>query len=98
MQMIIGIIFLILALLLMFLGGIPIGVCFGLSGFLGLIAVRGFDAALSILASTTYTWTSTEGLIPLPLFILMGFFAFHSGITSELFDTANKWLGRFPGG
>ena len=87
----------IFVLFLMFLG-IPVGVSFGLAGFIGLIMVRGFEAALSILGSVPYTWTSMEALTPLPLFILMGLFAFHSGISTELFDTANKWLGRLPGG
>jgi tripartite ATP-independent transporter DctM subunit len=39
-----------------------------------------------------------EMLIALPLFVLMGNFAFQSGISADLFEAANKWLGRLPGG
>ena len=33
-----------------------------------------------------------------PLFVLMGQFTFHSGISRDLYDTAHKWLGHFRGG
>jgi TRAP-type mannitol/chloroaromatic compound transport system permease large subunit len=33
-----------------------------------------------------------------PLVILMSAFTFYAGITTELFYTASKWLGRLPGG
>jgi tripartite ATP-independent transporter DctM subunit len=32
------------------------------------------------------------------MFILIGFLAFHAGITEKLFDAATKWLGWVPGG
>jgi TRAP-type C4-dicarboxylate transport system permease large subunit len=41
---------------------------------------------------------SSYMLTVVPLFILMGEFAYHSGISEDLFETANKWLGRLPGG
>jgi tripartite ATP-independent transporter DctM subunit len=34
----------------------------------------------------------------LPMFILIGFLAFHAGLTTKLFDAATKWLGWVPGG
>jgi tripartite ATP-independent transporter DctM subunit len=34
----------------------------------------------------------------LPMFILIGFLAYHAGITQQLFDAARKWLGWMPGG
>src|SRR5690606_1800747 len=34
----------------------------------------------------------------LPMFILIGYLAFHAGITESLFDAARKWLGWVPGG
>jgi C4-dicarboxylate transporter, DctM subunit len=85
------------AVLLMFLG-IPIGAAFGLAGFAGLVITRGFDPALSMMGSAVYQWMSQEMLLPLPLFVLMGMFVFHSGVADSLFDAANKWLSRLPGG
>jgi C4-dicarboxylate transporter DctM subunit len=37
-------------------------------------------------------------LTVIPMFILMGQFAFHSGISKDLFDASNKWLAHLPGG
>ncbi len=34
----------------------------------------------------------------IPLFVLMGEFAFHAGLTRELYGTAYRWLGHLPGG
>jgi len=78
--------------------GVPIGVGFAVSGFAGIIWSRGLDAGLSILGSVPFTWASSPMLIPMPLFILMGFLAFHSGISRDLYQAAFKWFGRLPGG
>uniref|UniRef100_A0A7C2NZF7 TRAP transporter large permease n=1 Tax=candidate division WOR-3 bacterium TaxID=2052148 RepID=A0A7C2NZF7_UNCW3 len=78
--------------------GIPIGVAFGVSGFLGIAWARGFDVALSMLGTIPYSWASSPMLIPMPLFIFMGFLAFHSGISKDLYEAAFKWFGRLPGG
>jgi tripartite ATP-independent transporter DctM subunit len=37
-------------------------------------------------------------LLVLPLFIMMGFFAYHAGITRDLYWMARQWLGHLPGG
>ena len=34
----------------------------------------------------------------LPLFIMMGFFAYYAGITKDLYWTAQRWFGHLPGG
>lgn len=92
-----GIIVLIIFFLLVF-QGVPIGVGFAIAGFVGLVWSRGFDAALSILGSVPYTWASSPMLIPMPLFILMGFLAFRSGISRDLYEATSKWLSKLPGG
>jgi len=39
----------------------------------------------------------TFGLLPLPLFILMGTVMFHSGIAPLMIDAVDRWLGALPG-
>jgi C4-dicarboxylate transporter DctM subunit len=78
--------------------GLPIGISFAVVGLIGLILTRGAQAALVTLGSAPYTWASMEPFVCLLLFVLMGMFAFESGISNELFDTARKWFARFPGG
>jgi tripartite ATP-independent transporter DctM subunit len=84
-------------IILMFLG-LPIAVCFGTVGFLGLWAVKGLEAALGVLAVTPYMWASHYVLMAIPLFVLMGYFSFRAGISTELYDCAYKWIGHIPGG
>ena len=78
--------------------GMPIAFAFTLVGTLGIILLRGLVPGLSMLDTAPFTWGSAVSLLPLPLFILMGQFAVHSGISQDLYDTAHKWIGRFRGG
>ncbi len=84
-------------LFLVFLG-MPIGFAFAFVGFIGLTLIRGLLPGLAILGQAPYFWASTYTLVCVPLFVLMGQFAFHSGISRDLYDSAHKWVGRAPGG
>jgi len=88
---------LIAFLLLAFLG-MPIAFSFALVGFVGVLLIKGIGPGLSMLGSAPWQWASQAGLLVVPLFILMGQFAFHSGISRDLYIAANKWIGRLPGG
>lgn len=78
--------------------GMPIGFSFATVGFIGIVSCRGLSAGLSILGSMPYTWASNYNLVAVPLFILMGQFVFHSKISTDLYETAYKWVGKLPGG
>lgn len=88
----------VVAFLALAMIGMPIGFSFATVGFIGIIFLRGLDPALSILGSMPYTWASNYNLVAVPLFILMGQFAFHSRISADLYDAAYKWVGKLPGG
>ena len=53
---------------------------------------------LFIVATTTYGQTTHPGLITIPLFLLMGNFLLHSGISDRLFQALNYWLSGLSGG
>lgn len=77
----------------------PIGFAMALVGFLGMVVTNpNINAALSTLGMAPYHSTASFIIAVAPLFILMGELALYSGISQDLFDTANKWLGRMPGG
>jgi len=57
-----------------------------------------FTAALGVLQNVPATQASTYSLTVIPLFILMGNFAFASGMSEGLYSVGNKWLNRLPGG
>lgn len=82
---------------LLFLG-VPVGVALALVGFVGFAGVSGIDAALGIIRIVPYSTFSNYNLIVIPVFILMGNFAFHSGLSSDLYTTARTWFGRVRGG
>ncbi len=94
----VGILGMCLLFFFLFLG-LPIGFAMALTGFLGMIVVyQGLPPSLSMLGISSYDTAASYMLTVVPLFILMGEFAYHSGISKDLFDTAYKWLGRLPGG
>lgn len=84
-------------LLLAFLG-MPIAFAFAIIGFVGMVLIKDIGPALSTLGAAPWQWASNPTLVVAPLFILMGQFAFQSGISGELFSAAYKWMGRLPGG
>jgi tripartite ATP-independent transporter DctM subunit len=86
-------------LMVLLLGGMPIGFAMGMVGYIGL-GVLGFNLtpALNMLGIAPYSTSASFILAVAPLFILMGLMASEAGISKELFETAQKWLGRLPGG
>lgn len=88
----------IAVLVLLMFTGLPIAVCFGAVGFVGVWIIKGFEAAMGTVGITPYMWASHYVLMAIPLFILMGFFAFRAGISTDLYDCAYKWFGHIPGG
>ena len=70
----------------------------GLIGFLGFCYLVGIGPALGLLKTVPYSTFASESLSVIPLFILMGTFAFSSGLSKDLYNAAYKWLGHFRGG
>lgn len=92
------VLFLIVLFLGLVLNGIPVGISFAISGFIGIWIIRGLDVALSLLGSIPYTWASSPLLLSMPLFVFMGFLAFEAEISKDLYLAASRWLGSLPGG
>jgi len=67
-------------------------------GTLGLVAIIGWESGLGMVGTIPHSKAVTYTLSVLPMFILIGFLAFHAGITESLFDAGRKWLGWLPGG
>lgn len=79
--------------------GVPIGFGMAITGFLGMIVLnKSLPPSLAMLGIGPYDTGASYMLTVVPLFILMGELAFHSGISKDLFETASKWFGRVRGG
>ncbi len=75
-----------------------IGMAMALIGFLGLWWMVGWQAGSSILGLTPMSEGSSYTLSVIPLFVLMGQFAFLSGISRDIYKTVYAWMGHLRGG
>jgi len=78
--------------------GLPVAYALGFLGLIGLTVNINWIAACSNLISILFGATSSYPLSCIPMFILMGELSYQAGITEDLFDAANVWLGRLRGG
>jgi tripartite ATP-independent transporter DctM subunit len=78
---------------------VPIAFAMAFMGILGLICLKRTPfIALATVGDIPYLHTADFVYVAIPMFMLMGELAFYSGISSDLFECANRWLGRLPGG
>ncbi len=77
---------------------VPIGIAMGIAGVGGFALLSGTTPALNLLANVPLSVLTNYNLIVIPMFILMGAFASHSGMSTELFKAGRAWLGHRRGG
>ena len=85
-------------LLVLFLLKMPVAFAMALVGFAGFAYLADPGPALSLLAQDIFETFSSYPLSVIPMFILMGTFAFASGISQRLFSTTYTWVGSLRGG
>ena len=73
------------------LGGMP-----AFSDFSHFTAI--LNVALNAASSVPFTQIHKFIFLALPMFMLMGEIAYRTGLARDMFDCANKWMGRLPGG
>ncbi|MEI4472226.1 TRAP transporter large permease [Frigidibacter sp. MR17.24] len=77
---------------------VPIAIALLAVSFLGIWTIAGLRPAMSMLSTIPYTTSASWTLSSIPMFLLMGFIAYHSGLTRGLFEAARVWWGWLPGG
>jgi tripartite ATP-independent transporter DctM subunit len=77
---------------------VPIAVAMFVPGAIGYTLISGWNPLLNHLKGAVFGRFSVYDLSVIPLFMLMGAFAMHGGLSKALFDFANGLLGRFRGG
>jgi tripartite ATP-independent transporter DctM subunit len=86
-------------MMLFMLAGMPIGIAMAMAGSIGLMILNPtWAGALSLMGQAPYSTSTAYILSVIPMFILMGDIASESGISRDLIQAANAWLGRLPGG
>ena len=84
-------------LILLFLG-MPLAYTFALSGVFGITLILGLNNGLNYMMSIPFSAAASYTFIVMPLFMLMGDFAYNGGLTSDAYGAARKWFGHVPGG
>lgn len=77
---------------------VPIGVALGVVSIGGIWILRGPTAAFGSLGTLPYEFSASWVLSALPMFLLMGAFAYHLKLTDGLYSAARVWFGNLPGG
>lgn len=77
---------------------VPVAFAMFAVGFVGNALLNGLNAALSLLASESFTLAASYELVVVPLFILMGNVATESGMSRRLYDAAYAVIGSIRGG
>ncbi|NLM20654.1 MAG: TRAP transporter large permease, partial [Peptococcaceae bacterium] len=94
---IVGLLGMLIFLVMLFLG-MPVSFAMLLSGFWGLWYLRSADAAFNLVCKDIFIQFSAYSLTVVPMFVFMGFVAYHSGIGAGLFKLSYRAIGHFRGG
>jgi tripartite ATP-independent transporter DctM subunit len=85
-------------LLFFFLTGIELAYAMAIIGFIGCSYIMSFKIASNLLVKDFLDTFTSYGLTVIPIFVLMGQIAFHSGIAKKLYNATYKFIGHVPGG
>jgi tripartite ATP-independent transporter DctM subunit len=88
----------IIAALILLALRVPIAVALATVSIIGLWILRGPRAAFGTLGSLPFDFASSFTLSAVPMFLLMGAIAYHTGLTKSLYKAARIWLNGLPGG
>jgi C4-dicarboxylate transporter DctM subunit len=88
----------IILLLFLFLLRMPVAFAMTFIGVAGFTYLTGPGPALGLLAQDIFETFSSYPLSVIPMFILMGSFAFASGISKRLYIATYSWVGQLRGG
>src|SRR5262249_14937060 len=87
-----------LALFALMLLRVPVGMAMGLVGVTGFGYLTGGVPALKMVGQTSMRTVTDYTFGVIPMFLLMGAFVSRSGMSRELFQAANKFVGHLRGG
>jgi len=85
-------------LLFLVFSGVRVYAAAAIVGLFGTVAIIGWDAGAGIVGTIPHSKSVNYVLSVLPMFILIGFIAYHAGLTHALFAAAKAWVGWVPGG
>ena len=88
----------IVALVTIFLLGMPVGFTMAFVGVIGFCVVKGPNAGLGLLARDFWDRWSYYDLTVIPMFVFMGSVAYYAGMSGRLYQGAYTIFGKWRGG
>ena len=76
----------------------PVAFAMALVGFVGFSTLTSLNSGLHMVATEIFNNFSSYSLSVIPMFVWMGYLAYHSGIGTDLYHFAYKMIGHWPGG
>ncbi|MCL2513802.1 MAG: TRAP transporter large permease [Oscillospiraceae bacterium] len=76
----------------------PVALAMALVGFTGFSVLTSFNSGLYMVSTELFTNLSSYSLSVIPMFVWMGYLAYHSGIGTDLYNFAYKMIGHRSGG
>jgi len=86
------------AVILLIMARIPIAFAMGIVGAVGYGFMNGFGTLGFVLGRATFESLFPVSLSVVPLFVMMGVFAAHGGLSRSLYDLVVAFIGHFRGG
>jgi TRAP-type C4-dicarboxylate transport system permease large subunit len=83
-------------ILSLFASGLPVFACFLLANVVGVLLLTGV-AGLGLFANSILDTTTTENLVAIPLYVLLGELLFRTGGVTTLYKSLNRLIGAIPG-
>lgn len=93
-----GILFTFILLVLILFIRMPVGLAMALAGAGGIFFIAGMKPLFNVISNTPYTTSSDYVFTVIPMFVLMGWLAAESQISTDMFIAINKWIGWIRGG
>lgn len=78
--------------------GMPVAIAMGTVGVIGYWWLNGWMGAAYILGSSPFESIFPYSFSVIPLFVMMGVFASHAGLSRSLFNAINSFIGHRRGG
>ncbi len=78
--------------------GLPVAIAMGAVGALGFWWMNGWGGVAYVLGSAPFEAIFPYSFSVIPLFVMMGVFASHAGLSRALFQAINAWIGHVRGG
>jgi tripartite ATP-independent transporter DctM subunit len=88
----------VIILFVLFMIRVPISLAMAIVGYLGYSCLTTFIAANRMVAGDIFSSFTSYSLSVIPMFVLMGYLGYHTGIGNKLYFFAYQAVGYLPGG